>query len=91
MSNKVIGFSNGLAVTDDDVERMADEAERGYDVDELLARRGGRPRMGSAPAEVVPVRIDPELRAAIEARAAVDKTSTSEIIREAVRRYLHVA
>lgn len=91
MSKKVIGVSNGIAVTDDDIERMADEAERGYDVDELLARRGGRPRIGSAPAEVVPVRIDPELRAAIDARAAADDKSTSEIIREALRRYLHVA
>jgi len=91
MSKKVIGYSNGLAVTDDDIERMADEAERGHDVDQILARRGGRPRIGSAPAEVVPVRIDPELRAAINARAAVDNTSTSEIIREALRRYLHVA
>ncbi len=91
MSKKVIGLSNGVAVTDEDIERMADEAERGYDVDEILARRGGRPRMGSAPAEVVPVRIDPELRAAIDARAAADEKSTSEIIREALRRYLHVA
>ncbi len=91
MSKKVIGVSNGIAVTDDDIERMADEAERGYNADEILARRGGRPRLGSAPAEVVPVRIDPELRAAINARAAADEMSTSEIIREALRRYLHVA
>ncbi|MDJ0499086.1 MAG: ribbon-helix-helix domain-containing protein [Acidimicrobiia bacterium] len=47
--------------------------------------------MGSGPAEVVPVRIDPELRAAIEARAQADHTSTSEIIREAIRRFLDVA
>ena len=44
--------------------------------------------MGSAPAEVVPVRLDPELRAAVEARASADRTSTSEIIREALRRFL---
>ena len=59
MPNRVVGFSNGVAVTDDDIERMADEAERGYDVDELLARRGGRPRLGSASAEVVPVLGEP--------------------------------
>ena len=56
-----------------------------------LRRRGGRPLLGSAPAEVVPVRIDPELKAAIDARAAADETSTSEVIREALRRYLEVA
>jgi predicted transcriptional regulator len=47
--------------------------------------------MGSAPAEVVPVRIDPELKAAIDARAAADSSSTSEVIREALRRFLEVA
>ena len=47
--------------------------------------------MGTAAAEVVPVRIDPELRAAIEARAEADHTTTSEVIREALRRFLEVA
>lgn len=47
--------------------------------------------MGSGPAEVVPVRLDPELRAAVEARATADDTTTSEVIREALRRFLHVA
>jgi predicted transcriptional regulator len=47
--------------------------------------------MGTAPAEVVPVRLDSELRAAVEARASAEQTSTSEIIREALRRFLEVA
>jgi predicted transcriptional regulator len=47
--------------------------------------------MASGPAEVVPVRLDPELRAAVEARAAADDTTTSEIIREALRQFLRVA
>ncbi len=42
--------------------------------------------MVTGPAEVVPVRLDPELRA-----TADDTTTTSEIIREALRRFLHVA
>ena len=37
-------------------------------------------------AEAVPVRIDPELRAAIETRAEQGHTTVSEIIREAIRR-----
>lgn len=86
----VIGVSNGVPLSDADIEALADEAERGYDV-KALRRRGGRPLLGSAPAEVVPVRIDPELKAAIDARAAADETSTSEVIREALRRYLEVA
>jgi hypothetical protein len=39
----------------------------------------------------VPFRIDPELRAAIDDRGAVDGSSTSEVIREALRRFLEVA
>ena len=47
--------------------------------------------MGSGPAEVVPVRLDPEFRAAVEARDTAGDTTTSEIIREALRRFLYVA
>lgn len=39
-------------------------------------------RWDRAPADVVPVRIDPELREAIEARSDAEHTTTSEIIRE---------
>lgn len=53
---------NGTAVTDDDVEAMADEAEAGYDVAAVLRRRAGRPAMGSAPASVESVRLDPGLK-----------------------------
>jgi len=89
-NNEVLGTSNGTEVTQRGVDRMADAAERGFDTG-VLKRRGGRRRMGSAPAEVVPVRIDPELKAAIDARAAADQSSTSEVIREAIRRFLDVA
>jgi hypothetical protein len=88
--NAVVGTSRRKPITDADIERMAAEAEAGYDITTLRAR-GGRPPMGSGPAEVVPVRLDPELRAAVEARASADDTTTSEIIREALRRFLHVA
>lgn len=81
----------GKVLTDVDIEAMADAAERGYDVDGLKARRRGRPMLGSAPAEVVPVRLDPDLKEAVEARAVAEHTTTSEIIREALRRFLDVA
>jgi predicted transcriptional regulator len=47
--------------------------------------------LGGGPSEIVPVRLDPELKRAVEARAEADHLSTSEIIREALRRFLHVA
>ena len=84
--------STGRVLTDNDLDAIADEVEHAsYDVEALRPRRRGRPMMGSQPAEVVPVRIDPELRAAVDARALAEHTTTSEIIREALRRYLHVA
>ena len=47
--------------------------------------------LGSAPADVVPVRLHPHLKEAVEARAEAEHTTTSEIIREALRRFLDVA
>jgi hypothetical protein len=83
---------SGRTLTDEEIDALSTEvAETDYDVDVLKSRRRGRPSMGSGPADVVPVRIDPELRAAIEARAEADHTTTSEIIREAIRRFLEVA
>ena len=74
-----------------DPDPAKDVEHKDYDVDALKARRRGRPLMGAGPADVVPVRIDPELRAAIAARAEADHTTASEIIREALRRFLDVA
>lgn len=84
--------SSGRTLTDEDIDAIAREVEdTDYDVKALKTRRRGRPPMGSGPADVVPVRIDPELRAAIEARAEADHITTSEVIREALRRFLDVA
>lgn len=83
---------SGRILTDGEIDALSTEvAETDYDVEALKTRRRGRPPMGSGPADVVPVRIDPELRAAIEARAEAEHTTTSEIIREAIRRFLEVA
>lgn len=82
--------SGGVPVTDELVEQLAAEAEAGFDVAKLR-RHGGRRPIGSAPAEVFPVRLDPELRAALAARAESEDTSASEVIRQALRAWLHVA
>ncbi len=77
----------------DKIAALAAEAEAGYDVAQLRARRGkrGRPALGSAPAEVESVRLDPELRQELAERARHDGTTTSEVIREALRRFLRAA
>ena len=87
-SSKTYRTRTGKVLTDADIEAMADKAEGHLDVGSLKKRRRGRPLLGSAPAEVVPVRLDPELRAALEARAEKDNTTASEIIRRALRSYV---
>ena len=84
---------SGDELTEDMVSDLAAEAMRGYDVEEVLARRStrGRPRLGSAPATVESVRLDPELRADLIARATAEGRPASEVIREALRRYLGAA
>ena len=82
--------ASGKPITDELVEKLADKAEAGYDVDETLRRRGGRPPIGSAAASVESVRLDPELRQALAQRAERDHETTSSIIRKALRKYLQV-
>jgi predicted HicB family RNase H-like nuclease len=81
-------------ITDADIEALADEAERGYDPAELIARCGkrGRPTLGGArPSTVESVRLDPQLNEEVAERAKRDGVSTSDVIREALRRYLHAS
>ena len=79
----------GKVLTDSDIALIASEVESTeYDIEELKSRRRGRPLLGQAPSEVVTVRMDPELRDAISARAEKDGTTVSAIHREALRRFL---
>lgn len=84
---------SGRPITEEDVEKLAAEAETGYDVEQLIARRNkrGRPTIGDAPSSVESVRLDPELRRQLLERAQADGTTPSELIREALRRYLEAA
>jgi hypothetical protein len=80
--------AGGEPITDELIERLAAKAEAGFDVDEILRRRRGRPPMGSGPATVESVRLDPELRDALSRRAKLDGEATSTVIRKALRQYL---
>lgn len=89
--SKTYRTKTGRSLTDADIEALADEVEAAdYDLEQVKPRRG-RPLLGSGPAEVVPVRLDPELRDAVAARAEAEATSTSDIIRRALRAFLDVA
>lgn len=82
---------SGTQITDELIEQLSEKAERGFDVDEIIRRRGGRPPIGNAAATVESVRLDPELRDALRSRAEREGRTSSELIREALRRYLHAS
>jgi CRISPR-associated endonuclease/helicase Cas3 len=83
--------ASGKPITDEMVGKLARRAEAGYDVEETIRRRPGRPAIGSAPAAVESVRLEPELQEALAKRAERDDETTSSVIRKALRRYLKVS
>ncbi len=84
---------SGTPLTDELIEKLADEAEKGFDVEAILGRRGkrGRPSLGSGPSTVESVRLDPELKARLTERAEREGVPASEVIREALRHHLDAA
>ncbi len=91
MAKKTYGqTASGVPLTDEKIAELAEKAEEGFDVDEMLRRRRGRPPIGSAPASVESVRLEPELREALAQRAENDQETTSAVIRKALRSYLEV-
>ena len=82
---------SGKPITDELLETLTDQAEEGFDVDEIVRRRAGRPAMGSAAASVESVRLDPELSGALRERAEREGRTNSELIRDALRTYLEAS
>ena len=76
----------GEPVTERDIASWADEAEQGYELDRL--RKRGRKPVGDGPGQVIPVRLDKTLLAALGERADRDHVSRSAAIREAIRVYV---
>jgi hypothetical protein len=76
----------------EDIEALADEAERGYDLDKAIKVTVGRPL--PQPLGCLPARAgagDPKLAKALQARARHEQRSVSEIARTALREYLERA
>ena len=70
--------------TDEQIQRWADEAEVGFDVEELKRRGRGRPGRGAEPMQVVAVRLTAEELDALDAAAAKSDMTRSEAIRAAL-------
>ncbi len=73
--------------SDEQIQKWAEEAEAGYDVEELKRRGRGRPGRGAEPTQVIAVRLTAEEIAALDERAAREHVSRSEAIRRALARY----
>ena len=81
-------LKSGTVVNDSDIQRMADDvATRDFDLSKFT-RLPGRPLMGKAVAEVVPVRMEPSIVKSIDRRAKKEGTTRSDIIRQAINNYL---
>ena len=78
---------SGHQLSDGEIERLAEEVTtKDYDIDQI--RRRGRPSIGSGPAQLVPVRLDPDLLESLRARAIREHATNSDVIRAALREYL---
>ena len=85
---KTYRLKSGIVVNDSDIQRMADDvATQEFDLSKFT-RLPGRPLMGKAVAEVVPVRIEPSIVKSIDRRAKKEGTTRSDIIRQAITNYL---
>ncbi|GEB66022.1 hypothetical protein SAT01_34700 [Sinomonas atrocyanea] len=80
----------GREVSEAEVDQWVEEAEAGYDVEELKARMG-RPARGAEASHVVPVRLTVEELAAVMARAEREHLNRSEAIRAALAAWSHAA
>ena len=94
MTERTYGHTkSGMPITDELIDKLADEAEAGYDIEAFIALRGkrGRPRLGAEPSTVESVRLDPDLKAKLLARAEREGMPVSEVIREALRHHLEAS
>jgi hypothetical protein len=61
MANKTHGkTASGRLITDELLGEVAEKAEAGYDVNETLGRRHGRPPIESDPEHVESARLEPD-------------------------------
>lgn len=74
-------------IDDAQIQKWADEAEAGYDVEKLKRRGRGRPGRGAEPMQVIALRLTAEEIAALDAFAAREHLSRSEAIRRALAAY----
>ena len=84
---------SGLVLTDADLEALADEAERGYDLSKMRLRPG-RPFLGAEPGHVgehsprIAVRLPAELHRRVRERASAERRNVSQVVRDLLEDYV---
>jgi predicted HicB family RNase H-like nuclease len=92
MKKKIVKTAGGDKLTEYDLDALADEAERGYDLAKAKRVTAGRPSLGAGGVSPrVQVRVDPDLARALHLRAQKEQRSVSEIARTALREYVERA
>jgi CRISPR-associated endonuclease/helicase Cas3 len=82
----------GDELTDEVVEALADEAERGYDLENAERVPVGRPSLaggGGGPSPRVNVRVPDETYEALRRQAHEESRTVSDLAREALAQYVH--
>jgi len=87
-AGSIRGTSGGLEVDEVLIDRLAREAEAGFDVSHIRDGGRGRPSLGSEPARTVHVKVEQPLYEALARRAEADSVPVSQVVRRALRRYL---
>lgn len=83
----------GTELTADYEEQLAAEAEQGFEPAELARRRAGRPSLagGSGHSSRLGLRVDDDTYESIRRLAESQHRNVSDIIREAIHRYLEAS
>lgn len=80
---------SGARLTKKTVDALAEEAERGYALENAKPVRMGRPGLGEeGESPRLQVRVDPNLAEALRTQAHKEHRSVSEVARTALREYL---
>ena len=81
---------HGRIVTDADLDRMAADAEAGFDLSAWKPRRRGRPSLSPgrpAHSPRLATRVPEELRSKVAARASAEGKSVSDVMRKLLEDY----
>lgn len=87
---KQLRTAAGTVLTRAYEEQLAAEAEAGFDLPTLRVRRVGRPSLngGAGKSRRLDLRVDDEIFAAVHEVAEREQRPVSEVVRDALRRYL---